>query len=106
MAGGSFFQRVAQWLANEIIVKGLANSPAFQRFAVRSSQQAKEVSKSASEALKNISESENVSQLRKVWNSFLIITIIITTIYISKRLLDDPLNCTDSKRTNCLRLCD
>lgn len=66
MAGGGFMTRVIQWLANEVIVKGLSNNPAFQRFAVRSSQQAKDLGKSASAALKNIAESENVSQMRKV----------------------------------------
>lgn len=67
MAGpGGIFGRIAQWLANEVIVKGLANNPAFQRFAVRSSQRATELSKSAAEAAKNMSESEGVAQLRKV----------------------------------------
>lgn len=60
------FARVAQWLANEIIVKGLANNPAFQRFAVRSSEQAKNLTKQASEAAKNLAESESVMQMRKV----------------------------------------
>lgn len=70
MRPGGFFGRVVQWLANEIIVKGLSNSPAFQRFAVRSSQQAKELSKSAAEAAKNLSESDSVQQLRQVcWDS-------------------------------------
>lgn len=66
MRPGGLFGRIAQWLANEIIVKGLANSPAFQRFAVRSSEQAKELSKSAAEAAKNLSELESLQQLRKV----------------------------------------
>lgn len=66
MGPGGFFGRVAQYLANEVIVKGLANNPAFQRFAVRSSQQAKELSKSAAEAAKNMSESETFVQLKKV----------------------------------------
>ncbi|KAI0565200.1 hypothetical protein FGB62_21g418 [Gracilaria domingensis] len=79
MGPGGLFARVAQWLANEIIVKGLANNPAFQRFAVRSSQQAKELSKSAAEAAKNISE--NVfcpSQIRCRFN--------LTTLLISLRI--------------------
>lgn len=67
MAGGNpFFQRIMQWLANEVIVKGLANNPAFQRFAVRSSQQARELTKKTSEVVKNLSESQNVDMLRKV----------------------------------------
>eukprot|EP00871_Galdieria_phlegrea_P006030 jgi/Galph1/914/GphlegSOOS_G5726.1 len=35
--------RVAHWFANQVIVKGLANSEAFQRFAVRSSQAIEEL---------------------------------------------------------------
>lgn len=66
MRPGGLFGRIAQWLANEIIVKGLSNSPAFQRFAVRSSEQARELSKSAAEAAKNLSELKSVQQLRKV----------------------------------------
>ncbi|PXF46892.1 hypothetical protein BWQ96_03421 [Gracilariopsis chorda] len=65
MGPGGLFARVAQWLANEVIVKGLANNPAFQRFAVRSSQQAKELSKTAAEAAKNMSESETFVQLKR-----------------------------------------
>jgi len=33
-----FFFRVANYLANELIVKGLANNKSFQRFALRTSQ--------------------------------------------------------------------
>ncbi|CAN8077073.1 unnamed protein product [Agarophyton chilense] len=65
MGPGGLFSRIAQWLASEVIVKGLANNPAFQRFAVRSSQQAKELSKSAAEAAKNLSESESFVQMKK-----------------------------------------
>lgn len=63
---GGLFGRIAQWLANEVIVKGLSNNPAFQRFAVRSSQRANELTKSAAEATKNLTESEGVAQFRKV----------------------------------------
>lgn len=66
MGHGSMFGRVIQWLANEIIVKGLSENPAFQRFAVRSSQQMQDLTKSAAEAAKSLSASENVVQLRKV----------------------------------------
>lgn len=58
------FARIFQWLANEVIVKGLSNNRAFQQFAVRSSQQAAEASKAASEAAKALSESQNVAQLK------------------------------------------
>lgn len=66
MGPGGIFARVAQWLANEVIVKGLANNPSFQRFAVRSAQQAQQLTKSAAEAAKTMAESENISQIRKV----------------------------------------
>lgn len=66
MGLGSLFGRVFQWLANEVIVKSLAENPGFQRFAVRSSEQAKQMSKSASQAVRNIAESENVTHLKKV----------------------------------------
>ena len=58
--------RILQWLANEVVVKGLANNPAFQRFAVRSSQQAKELSRTAAEAAKSLSENAKLNQIRKV----------------------------------------
>jgi hypothetical protein len=34
----AFFQRVANYVANEVIVKGLANSRTFQKFAVRTNK--------------------------------------------------------------------
>eukprot|EP00980_Cylindrotheca_fusiformis_P015821 scaffold4634_cov122-Cylindrotheca_fusiformis.AAC.2 len=40
-----FFQRVANYVANEVIVKGLANSKTFQRFAVRTNKQYNDVTK-------------------------------------------------------------
>jgi transposase len=40
-----FFQRVANYVANEFIVKGLANSKTFQRFAVRTNKQYEEATK-------------------------------------------------------------
>jgi|YelNatPaOPRAMG01_1025707.scaffolds.fasta_scaffold165642_1 hypothetical protein len=32
---GDIIARIAHWLANEVVVKGLANSALFQRFALR-----------------------------------------------------------------------
>lgn len=66
MGPGGLFARIAQWLANEVIVKGLSNNPAFQRFAVRSSEQAKQFSKNASKTAKNMADNEKFVQLRKV----------------------------------------
>jgi hypothetical protein len=34
----AFFQKVANYVANEVITKGLANSRTFQRFAVRTNK--------------------------------------------------------------------
>ena len=44
-----FFQRVANYVANEIIVKGLANSKTFQRFAVRTNKQYQDLTKQGAE---------------------------------------------------------
>lgn len=46
-----FFQRVANYVANEIIVKGLANSKSFQRFAVRTNKQYEDVAKQGVESI-------------------------------------------------------
>lgn len=45
-------------------MKGLANNKAFQEFAVRSSQSAREATKAAADAAKNLSESPSVAQMR------------------------------------------
>lgn len=37
-----FVQRVANWLAQEVVVKGLAENKAFQRFALRTDHKLKE----------------------------------------------------------------
>ncbi|KAL0451004.1 UNVERIFIED_CONTAM: hypothetical protein Slati_1656800 [Sesamum latifolium] len=42
--GGNFIHRVVSYVANELIVNGLANSPRFQRFAVRTSKKLEEYS--------------------------------------------------------------
>ena len=46
-----FIQRVVNYVANEIIVKGLANSRTFQRFAVRTNQQYEELNKQGTEKI-------------------------------------------------------
>ncbi|CAI5464414.1 unnamed protein product [Closterium sp. Naga37s-1] len=43
VAGGPWLQRVIQYVANELIVDRLANSPTFQRFAVRSNKKLQEL---------------------------------------------------------------
>jgi hypothetical protein len=44
-----FFARVANYVANEIIVKGLANSRTFQRFAVRADKQYQNIQQQGTE---------------------------------------------------------
>ncbi|KAF8022137.1 hypothetical protein BT93_G2321 [Corymbia citriodora subsp. variegata] len=56
MAGGNFLHRVISYLANEIVVNGLANSPAFQRFAVRTSKRLEEVSSMAAQKKREIAD--------------------------------------------------
>ena len=41
----AFFQRVFNYIANELLVEGLANSRTFQRFAVRTNEFLKDASK-------------------------------------------------------------
>ena len=41
----AFITRVVNYVANEIIVKGLSNSRTFQKFAVRTNQQYEELNK-------------------------------------------------------------
>jgi len=46
-----FIARVVNYVANEIIVKGLANSRTFQKFAVRTNQQYQEFNKHGTEKI-------------------------------------------------------
>mmetsp|Transcript_120064 Transcript_120064/g.346845 ORF Transcript_120064/g.346845 Transcript_120064/m.346845 type:complete len:110 (-) Transcript_120064:126-455(-) len=46
-----FFQRVANYVANEIIIKGLANSRTFQRLAVRTNKQYEDFTKQGADQL-------------------------------------------------------
>ncbi|KNA14235.1 hypothetical protein SOVF_109300 [Spinacia oleracea] len=56
MAGGGFLGRVISYVANQLIVDGLANSHAFQRFAVRTNNKIKNISKLAEEKKMDIAE--------------------------------------------------
>ena len=44
-----FISRVVNYVANEILVKGLANSRTFQKFAVRTNQQYQEFNKNGAD---------------------------------------------------------
>jgi hypothetical protein len=46
-----FVSRIANYVANEVIIKGLAHSKTFQRFALRTDQSLKEVNKMTSEQI-------------------------------------------------------
>ena len=52
-----FINRVVGWVANEIIVKGLAENAAFQRFAVRTAASAENLTKNVKDAAAPLSES-------------------------------------------------
>ena len=46
-----FIQRLANYLANEVLIKGLANSKTFQRFAVRTEASLKDVHEAGAKTL-------------------------------------------------------
>lgn len=47
----AFFQKVANYVANEVVIKGLANSRTFQRFAVRTNKSYTDFSNQSKEKL-------------------------------------------------------
>jgi hypothetical protein len=47
----AFFQRVANYVANEVVIKGLANSRTFQRFAVRTNKSYEDFSNQSKDKL-------------------------------------------------------
>lgn len=61
----NIFGRVLQYLVNDALVKALANNRAFQRFAVRSSEQAKALTKSAEETARAIANNPTMTEARK-----------------------------------------
>ncbi|CAL5389891.1 unnamed protein product [Camellia sinensis] len=56
MAGGNFMQRVISYLVNEVVVDGLANSPAFQRFTVRTSKTIENISNTAAQKKQELAD--------------------------------------------------
>jgi hypothetical protein len=52
-----FVNRVVSYVANEIVIKGLANSRVFQRFAVTADHHLNEIKKTTDQALNEISKS-------------------------------------------------
>ena len=57
-----FIARVVNYVANEIIVKGLANSRTFQKFAVRTNQQYEELNRHGTEKIAKTLEEMAKSQ--------------------------------------------
>nr|TKR90241.1 hypothetical protein D5086_0000236210 [Populus alba] len=68
MAGGNFMHRVLSYVVNELVVNSLANSPAFQRFAVRTSRRIDDISNTAAKKKKELAE--QVKDLSKNFESF------------------------------------
>ncbi|RLM64855.1 hypothetical protein C2845_PM16G11340 [Panicum miliaceum] len=56
MAGGNLFGRALSYVVNEFIVEGLANSRAFQRFAVKTNMTLESLSSKAKEVTEELSE--------------------------------------------------
>ncbi|KAL6003373.1 hypothetical protein ACLOJK_023596 [Asimina triloba] len=65
MAGGGFMNRVMTYLVNELLVNSLANSPTFQRFAVRTSKTIEDFSKEAVKKRQELAE-----QLKDISRNF------------------------------------
>ena len=63
-----FIRRVADYVANEILIKGLANSKTFQRFAVRTDKNIQDLSKMGTEhvnkAFDSLTQAEQQQQVR------------------------------------------
>ena len=51
-----FVQRVANYIANEVLIKGLANSKTFQRFAVRTDKHLQEMQKQGVESFEEMTK--------------------------------------------------
>ncbi|XP_027353004.1 uncharacterized protein LOC113863573 [Abrus precatorius] len=69
MAGGAnFMNRVISYVVNEVVVNGLANSPAFQRFAVRTSKRIEDISSKAVQKKQELAE--QIKDISKNMESF------------------------------------
>ncbi|KAK3274544.1 hypothetical protein CYMTET_17272 [Cymbomonas tetramitiformis] len=52
----AFFQKIISYVANQVLVEGLANSRTFQQFAIRSDKAMKELAKKGKDAQAEISQ--------------------------------------------------
>ena len=59
-----FVNRVTNYVANEILIKGLANSRTFQRFAIRTDQTLNEMKKNGTDQLNSAFEEVAKQQVR------------------------------------------
>jgi len=68
MSFNQFIQRVVNYVANEVIIKGLANSRTFQRFAVRTDKSLQDLTKASSEtfqqAMNELAQQQQKQQVR------------------------------------------
>ena len=67
MAGGNSMHRVISYVVNEVLVNSLANSPAFQRFSVRTSRRMEDISNKAAQKRQELAE--QVKELSKNFES-------------------------------------
>ncbi|XP_028764498.1 uncharacterized protein LOC114722590 [Neltuma alba] len=54
--GGNFMHRVISYVVNELVVNGLANSPTFQRFAVKTSKRIEDITNKATQKKQELAE--------------------------------------------------
>uniref|UniRef100_F6HRG4 Uncharacterized protein n=1 Tax=Vitis vinifera TaxID=29760 RepID=F6HRG4_VITVI len=67
MARGNFMHKVISYVVNEVLVNSLANSPAFQRFSVRTSRRMEDISNKAAQKRQELAE--QVKELSKNFES-------------------------------------
>jgi predicted KAP-like P-loop ATPase len=64
-----FIKRVADYIANEVLVKGLANSKTFQRFAVRTNKNLQDIERAGTEHLNKAFDSLTAAEQQQIRNS-------------------------------------
>lgn len=61
-----FIRRVADYIANEVLVKGLANSKTFQRFAVRTNKNLQDIERVGTEHLNKAFDSLTAAEQQQI----------------------------------------
>mmetsp|Transcript_13753 Transcript_13753/g.19664 ORF Transcript_13753/g.19664 Transcript_13753/m.19664 type:complete len:127 (+) Transcript_13753:135-515(+) len=64
-----FVQRIANYIANEILIKGLANSKTFQRFAVRTDATLQKLKKESNERINSTLDEIHKSATREAFST-------------------------------------